>query len=604
MKSDRKPSIYNDRTSIGSLNELDEYGVWVKSEPQDLSGASHGVSDTPDLDDMDLGIPDIEELPDLDELQAEVDGIADSGSISEDDFDLPDIDTGTDEESDGSVFDFGDFTNTADSISGSDIDSDSGGDTDSYTGIDEKAGFADDAVVVDDGIEEIFMDDFPETSAVEEEVSLKPSKPEPAPAASGTDLSTQLLMKIAEELASIRTELANLKKDFSGLKTAAAAEETGKEDYYSGSEDDKISLTGDELNNILNTANFTEEAGADATADLSTELHADLPHDTPALETDDETLNINDLDIDIDLDETALEEPENTAITDLEPEDEKASDELGTFEELDALDQSFEEVDLSLDDLDLSGDIAEDLSGEIAGDLADDTDLSGGLEELEELPEIVVDEGEELKTIMEEGVKPMTPAPDPDDAEYLADDPLADLPEDFLSETGEDTLDLSEAVIDEPDLYSDIQDNPPEEPSLDDISISLDLSELEGANDEEPVEELFEEPEEDMMLPAEEPGEDVTSLIPEGFVVEADDYQPSLDAAEDELIPEAEELHDDELELVEPAELPPNIKNELKSVLSYMDQLLDSLPDDKIEEFAKSEYYDTYKKLFKDLGIV
>jgi hypothetical protein len=35
-----------------------------------------------------------------------------------------------------------------------------------------------------------------------------------------------------------------------------------------------------------------------------------------------------------------------------------------------------------------------------------------------------------------------------------------------------------------------------------------------------------------------------------------------------------------------------------------MDQLLESLPEEKIEEFAKSEYFDTYRKLFKELGIV
>jgi hypothetical protein len=34
-----------------------------------------------------------------------------------------------------------------------------------------------------------------------------------------------------------------------------------------------------------------------------------------------------------------------------------------------------------------------------------------------------------------------------------------------------------------------------------------------------------------------------------------------------------------------------------------MDKLLEALPDEKIEEFAKSEYYDTYKKLFKELGL-
>ena len=50
--------------------------------------------------------------------------------------------------------------------------------------------------------------------------------------------------------------------------------------------------------------------------------------------------------------------------------------------------------------------------------------------------------------------------------------------------------------------------------------------------------------------------------------------------------------------------IPNHLKTELKTVLSYMDQLLESLPDEKIEEFAQSEYYDTYKKLFKELGLV
>jgi hypothetical protein len=40
MTNEKNPSIYYDRSTIGSSEELDEYGVWVKSEPQDLSSAS------------------------------------------------------------------------------------------------------------------------------------------------------------------------------------------------------------------------------------------------------------------------------------------------------------------------------------------------------------------------------------------------------------------------------------------------------------------------------------------------------------------------------------------------------------------------------------
>ena len=49
--------------------------------------------------------------------------------------------------------------------------------------------------------------------------------------------------------------------------------------------------------------------------------------------------------------------------------------------------------------------------------------------------------------------------------------------------------------------------------------------------------------------------------------------------------------------------IPEDMKQEIKSVLSYMDQLLESLPEDKIEEFARSEQFATYKKLFNELGL-
>ncbi|HAW86097.1 MAG TPA: hypothetical protein DCX65_07435 [Spirochaetaceae bacterium] len=50
--------------------------------------------------------------------------------------------------------------------------------------------------------------------------------------------------------------------------------------------------------------------------------------------------------------------------------------------------------------------------------------------------------------------------------------------------------------------------------------------------------------------------------------------------------------------------VPDKLSHDVKSVLVYLDQLLSALPEDKIEEFAASEYYDTYKKLFEELGIL
>lgn len=46
-----------------------------------------------------------------------------------------------------------------------------------------------------------------------------------------------------------------------------------------------------------------------------------------------------------------------------------------------------------------------------------------------------------------------------------------------------------------------------------------------------------------------------------------------------------------------------SLKNNVKDVLSYLDQLLDALPEEKIKEFAESKTFEIYKKLFDELEI-
>ncbi|MDE6737144.1 MAG: hypothetical protein K2J50_06545, partial [Treponemataceae bacterium] len=82
--------------------------------------------------------------------------------------------------------------------------------------------------------------------------------------------------------------------------------------------------------------------------------------------------------------------------------------------------------------------------------------------------------------------------------------------------------------------------------------------------------------------------------------------------AESEIAPAQEEQPLDAPASADPAdektagtsdEISGNLKQEIKSVLTYMDQLLENLPEDKITEFAQSEQFEAYKKLFKDLGL-
>jgi hypothetical protein len=173
------------------------------------------------------------------------------------------------------------------------------------------------------------------------------------------------------------------------------------------------------------------------------------------------------------------------------------------------------------------------------------------------------------------------------------------------------------------------------------ISIDLDMEDgrPEGSSESSEAEDITlpeegeEEPElsipEDKTIEAAAPEEEsFAQVIPEGFVVEADDSPVPFDddpeeaavlsegdidtlerneEIEEEAEGGAEEAEGEEEFLSEEdqgLDIPSNIKQELKTVLSYMDQLLESLPEDKIEEFAKSEYFDTYKKLFKELGLV
>lgn len=87
---------------------------------------------------------------------------------------------------------------------------------------------------------------------------------------------------------------------------------------------------------------------------------------------------------------------------------------------------------------------------------------------------------------------------------------------------------------------------------------------------------------------------------------------------EEEKLPEPEELEVGigEEEVTKIGELPQEEKEEeniikinktlyddITKVLKYMDSLLGDLPEDKIKEFAKSEYFNIYKRVFEELKL-
>jgi hypothetical protein len=290
------------------------------------------------------------------------------------------------------------------------------------------------------------------------------------------------------------------------------------------------------------------------------------------------------------LDESALSLDESDLTFD-EADISLDTDSTETSETLDDSDLSFDAGPLELsatglDDTDFSFD--EDISLDLSEDASEDTpaDIS-------------------MDTSTDETSTDDTSAMTLDEADLSAEDaaPLDIAENDFDA----DSLDLSSAVIDEPDLSAGLVEPPLEEPVLGDISfnddISLDMDDFASTIEIE-ADDLESK---DRASPADD---SLAQIIPEGFEVNAQEAAVSMD---DDL----EAFSDDELAIGSgtsdvpsfeadgaDAGIPVGMKGELKSVLAYMDHLLESLPEDKIEEFAKSEYFDTYKKIFKELGLV
>lgn len=167
-----------------------------------------------------------------------------------------------------------------------------------------------------------------------------------------------------------------------------------------------------------------------------------------------------------------------------------------------------------------------------------------------------------------------------EETEYL-DDSLSDKTEteDIFEENLSQVQDETQEVVDaqeekgNPEILEQIQDEIPTVASI-----------TEGLT--EPEENVFEK------TFGEESGSDFTT--PESSVSIEDAIE--IENPEDNSLTQIEETNDNELSK--------DIKNDVKSVLLYMDKLLESLPDEKIREFAASEQFETYKKLFDELGLI
>ena len=372
-----------------------------------------------------------------------------------------------------------------------------------------------------------------------------------------SNISESVLKEISNELSMLRSEisllkeeLANVRHESLGLHEAAAekpeveapaeadavesvtepvldneelpeeapivVESESSTGFFDGDvEDETIALSGDELSNILNTADFTEEFVDNNGAADQNEISDEVP-------TAPETM---------DFDEQTLEEPGDLEIQELEQESEN-----------------------------------EEISVPNVDDIIVDSDDDGFVDNIEPETQDSISN---------------------DELQYLSEEPKAeeiyDAPEEITEEASEpETLEVE--TVDE-------QEAPVEE--TEEVVLESDVGPFSEA-DETPTEAVFESDqwnEESAEAPAAE--EEAEAPVEEAAEPVAEE-NAETESGVDSMRVKAEQFADADQK---------DLKEEIKSVLLYMDQLLENLPDEKIEEFAQSSYFETYKKLFKELGI-
>jgi hypothetical protein len=643
-----EPSIFNERRGIGSVDELDEYGVWVKSEPEDIFD-----------DDSDSPFPG-EDLSKYNSDDFSFDDLDNENHDKKDDF----LDEGLDDASFDAEYE------------------------------DEPLKKQDDELPAYD-INEL----LPDNGAVES-VGKK--------AEGGMDsVSTELLLKIANELSSIKTELSTLKQELSSIRDRSDTEDTESvEDEtiaLTGDEladimNDATIEVADEsseapFEDVLTVDKILNDDSADENLSFDTEMNGDDFDDGGETLSDDEIKNIlNNADIvheGAPEDDADAPEASDKVLTDAN----FGKNENGDFGSLlhgesfsnDTVDLDF---DTNLDDDATAGDNAGQFN---ALDLSESENLeipdlsnnlsSGDSDEVpfENEPSFDID-------ALSETAKNDTSFEDDDLAKYdvssedndLTNYDIASETDDILgtvdknNETGEASNDFDDLVNDKDSAVDDDLTNYDIASETDDILGTVDKNNETGgeaSNDFGDFDDLVDDKhsaedvsDDDFKITENENAQDFIDTSDYGSDAEdtvSGDLSSSIteenfEAPIDDIANESltDDLKNETFNIEIPSQpslshpvpstppappspsrpLPPPpkpaspplaahpkakeqdvaqeslsddvLKDDVKTVLAYMDQLLEALPEEKIEEFARSDKFETYKKVFKVLGLV
>ena len=483
----------------------------------------------------------------------------------------------------------------------------------------------------------IVSDSQPDFSDEPQETSEPEEQPQAESRPSEISLKEQeILQQIASELALLKDEIKNLKTDFADLKSREAdvkipeQKEENSGFFADSDEDDTIALSGDELDNILNSAEFldeTEDINNNITedsiqenklSDIQSDIQPDLKQEENEGSSQFESTVEDEIDGVFDStveDENTIEEETSFEPT-LENEETIEEDISSEINQEPVIEESVIEETASEDDMsdfEISENLPEEIEIPKVEDLSDSDFNADDFSGSEESAETSVSEQNEFSAS-----NPIDDFFNEDDSidSALTSEKLDYIAADAKEETEiqseqSDNEEFSDLDLPSPTV-DDITDNTLDE--LDENPNSLELpntsEEIEITEIEEPVfeESSVEEPvieENSVEEPViEETNNDDTVL--EDSVIEATDFNNEISAGDDL---QDESVFTEQLETepkkenVSNEEIPSDLKQEIKSVLSYMDQLLENLPEDKISEFAQSEHFVTYKKLFQELGL-
>ena len=466
-------------------------------------------------------------------------------------------------------------------------------------------------------------------SNVEEAIPVDESVAEPAAAPENTtSVDNSLLQQIVSELSSLKDEMNKLKTNLAEIKTQdnsvspAAAVAAGAAGIAAGAaiaaavtddadeipeakdeggffsdddEDETIALSFDELDNIMNTAEFSDTVEAGTTEEEVAAEEPVVETEEPAIEPEAEEPVIEETAVEIEetpsFEETVEETVEDTVI-----DESIISSEVESTDEIDSVDTEIEnaisdETDTSLDDINFDDNQTDNFDFSSEEKLEEpkiDEFIPDGNDELfenEELPdEISIPKEDDLlvestSSDFMDSVKETTDEEEPS-TEFVAEETdevdSIDLPSelpDTIADATEDTVDAEIQDDDIPTVDKVLGDEPVIEETVEESADET----IEETSVEEPV--------------VEEPSTSGASFA------EVDNLDNTLSESNLAYLDKTE--GDNASDSIANADL----KQDIKSVLLYMDQLLENLPEDKIVEFAKSDEFVTYKKLFSELGL-